>query len=125
MHTDDRPFNFSRYSLDGLQLEYLESNSSNVFSSYTGYGKRCYVSGGYYDGNWLNGRRHGEGAYGHKMTIYKGVWNRNKLRNGEIIYPNGNHYRGEISIYRPHGVGIMSDANGQVWNGKFRKGRIV
>ena len=38
---------------------------------------------------------------------------------GEINYPNGNRYAGEITMYTAHGKGVLTYANGDVYRGQF------
>jgi hypothetical protein len=45
-----------------------------------GFGIMSYSNGEYYEGNWLNGLKHGEGKYKNFKKMIKGEW-----KNGELV----------------------------------------
>lgn len=109
----------------GLQLEYLESTSFELFRSYTGYGRTSLKENSFYEGNWLQGRMHGEGRLLKKYCVLSGTWNSGTLRTGEITYKSGTVYSGDIINRKPHGHGTLRSPEGGAWEGKFRKGVAV
>ncbi len=42
---------------------------------------------------------------------------------GELIYPNGDHYTGDLAMHEAHGNGELRHANGDVYRGAFSRGR--
>lgn len=77
-----------------------------------------YVLGGpqLYSGNWITGKKHGNGwmLYG-ENNWYEGEW-RNSLRHGKGIreYASGSRYCGDWKDGKQHGFGYMVWANGDV-----------
>lgn len=67
-----------------------------------GYGKEIYDNG-YYEGEFLNGKRHGKGKY---------VWN------------GGSYYDGEWKEGKQHGKGIYKGENGKITSGYWTDGQM-
>lgn len=70
-----------------------------------GKGRACYRDGGWYEGNWENGKRHGFGQefYPDETLRYEGQW-KNGKRNGwgKSYYTNGIlAYEGEWKNGKP------------------------
>ena len=76
-----------------------------------------------YDGDWRNGKRHGEGTA--KMidgsVSYKGGW-KNDLPdgNGTFKYRNGSVYTGGFRAGKMHGNGVMTYTNGTTYDGQWK-----
>ncbi|GMH84322.1 hypothetical protein TrVE_jg5930 [Triparma verrucosa] len=66
---------------------------------------------GMYDGEWVNGRREGEGTIyynAEKTCYYQGQWKDNvRSGKGVAVYPSGNKYDGEWKANRKNGKGKM------------------
>jgi hypothetical protein len=47
-----------------------------------------------FSGNWLNGRKHGQGTYVFNATgmKYIGEWVENRFLSGRWAYPNGTYF---------------------------------
>mmetsp|Transcript_19379 Transcript_19379/g.33030 ORF Transcript_19379/g.33030 Transcript_19379/m.33030 type:complete len:268 (+) Transcript_19379:48-851(+) len=87
---------------------------------------RWTYSNGFYEGEWKNGLRHGEGMY--KWTdgsSYSGQWKDDKKHGvGVKKWPDGSSYDGEWRENKKHGKGTKRHANGDVWyTGDYRDGR--
>ena len=67
-----------------------------------GYGKEIYDNG-YYEGEFLKGKRHGKGKY---------VWN------------GGSYYDGEWKEGKQHGKGIYKGENGKITSGYWTDGQM-
>jgi len=76
-----------------------------------------------YKGSWVKDYAHGEGSHtlsDGKMLV--GKFNRWRLTNGMIHYPNGDHYNGEVMNASPHGRGFMQYATGSWYSGDWVNG---
>ena len=113
-----------------------------------GQGKIKYKDGSHYKGEWRDGQPHGEGrkfnardkstyegeweygvAAGRGIkTIdgnkFSGLWVRNELLKGEVVYQNGNKYKGHLKCSKPNGPGSMywQDTK-QYYEGDFFNGK--
>ncbi|MCR5313480.1 MAG: hypothetical protein K6E54_07540 [Bacteroidaceae bacterium] len=71
----------------------------------TGIGVFKYKDGGYYEGEWHNGKRHGNGFYVKDGEMVKaGEWSENKYRGERMIYNSYRVYGIDISRYQ-HEIG--------------------
>jgi len=87
-----------------------------------GYGTWVGIDGSYYEGEWLQGRWHGEGT--HNLpdgNIYLGNYH-NGLRNGQgtMTTADGNKYVGEWQDDKRHGQGTYIFANGDKYVGEWK-----
>ena len=81
---------------------------------------------GTYDGQFLHGKKHGEGEETLESgNTYKGQFFGNK-RNGKGVYrwTTGSWYEGEFKDDFRHGKGRIYLANGQLYDGQFWKGKM-
>ncbi len=92
-----------------------------------GYGKYVY-NNGYYEGNFKNGFRNGQGSYFFDIgDYYTGNFKDNKFNGkGIYYYTNGERYNGEWKEQRLHGKGELVQFDGELklgyWNeGKYEK----
>jgi len=140
---------FSENYLDGKGvLSYLRKNISqdNSFPLYykgtfeknrkNGIGLEKYYNKEFYDGNFLNDYRHGEGVLYNPNGKAKieSNWELGRSINTKYIteyYKNGNlEYRGNFNGIARHGKGTLFNSNGTILfdgefdNGKFKKGRL-
>jgi hypothetical protein len=95
----------------------------------TGYGKYTYAAtpttpAGQYEGEFLNGFRHGRGTYIFSTgIIYVGENKNNNFEGkGKITYPNGDFYEGEFFEGLFQGKGKMTFAIGISWDGNWYGG---
>jgi hypothetical protein len=93
-----------------------------------GAGKFIHNTEGYYEGNWKNGKRHGEGIhYNYDGTKkYDGEWLNGKRHGYGIYYfQNGDKYEGEFYENKIKGRGKYHYANGDVYAGEFDEDKRV
>jgi hypothetical protein len=114
-----------------------------------GYGQVVYADG-MYEGNFENGKRHGQGRFT-KLNgeVYKGNFENGQLEGwGRLTWPNGTVYEGNFengirrgrgrftwpdgAVYignfengKRHGQGSYRKANGKVYKQTWKKGRLV
>ena len=105
---------------------------------------------GIYEGEILNGKRHGNGTMTYKNNFeYKGEWkndkkegigeyynktNRDKYRGdfkndkaegkGKSFYDNGDTYEGDYKNWNKEGKGVYKYNNGDMYEGEFKKDLI-
>ena len=140
---------FSENYLDGEGvLTYLKKNTSqdNSFPLYykgtfkknrkNGIGLEKYYNKEFYEGNFLNDFRHGEGVLYNPNGKAKieSNWELGRSINTKYIteyFKNGNlEYRGNFNGIAKHGTGTLFNSNGTILfdgefdNGKFKKGRL-
>ena len=79
-----------------------------------------------YEGDFLNGKRHGNGIQSwtsglHQGESYLGEW-KNDERDGYRIHvwPDGRKYTGKWKSNRQNGKGVLTNANGDSYNGHFK-----
>jgi hypothetical protein len=85
------------------------------------YGIYTWSNGMKYEGEWDNGKKHGQGIYiwpsGHK---YDGEWKNDKMYGrGTYYYPGGQKYTGEYENGKKHGQGTYTWPNGQKYIGEY------
>lgn len=93
----------------------------NSFNRFHGFGTYISSRGDRYEGNWVDGRKQGEGkqewASGEK---YVGSWSDNRPHGkGDYTYTNGDNYKGEFVWGKRQGTGIMKYANGDTYEGEW------
>lgn len=76
-----------------------------------------------FSGNWLNGKKHGQGTYVFNATgmKYIGEWVENRFLSGKWAYPNGTYFEGNFQNNKPKGKGRWVLANGNVVEGKYEQ----
>lgn len=81
-------------------------------SKYHGYGIKRYSNGNYYEGHWIANKKYGEGTLHSSSGFqYSGTWIDGQLPHGEVIYPDGTSYLGDLDDHlRPHGHGTYYSA---------------
>lgn len=93
-----------------------------------GEGTYNYNNGDKYVGNFKEGKREGKGSYSFKSgATYTGEFKDNKFNGqGTYIFPNGNKYTGEFADNTFNGEGTLVAADGTVIHkGKFKDGKPV
>lgn len=122
-------------------LEYLECGDIHVFrdSRFTGVGKyqdSLCLYNACYEGEWFEGNRHGEGVFRYRLNIYSGIWDKDVLKNGKLVYCDGSCYEGDFNdvfylddnsqigcIMYCHGMGKLVKHDGySVYEGGFKHG---
>mmetsp|Transcript_33910 Transcript_33910/g.44731 ORF Transcript_33910/g.44731 Transcript_33910/m.44731 type:complete len:1022 (+) Transcript_33910:225-3290(+) len=76
-----------------------------------------------YEGEWINGVKHGYGIYKYKELegkVYEGYW-ANGLRHGKGImkFKDGSYYKGDFDKEKWHGRGIFVWADGSQYDGQW------
>ena len=82
-------------------------------------------NGDVYEGEWLDGRRHGTGVYRWRFDgSYEGDWD-SSYQHGRGIrtYANGDVYDGEWSLDQRCGQGVMRYGSGEVYDGYWLDGQ--
>ena len=102
---------------------YIENFSISRIKN--GTGKLTYSDGSFYEGQWLNGKRHGCGRlfYNSDKTSYKRQWvNDNKNGYGRQTYSDKSSYEGEWRDDIISGFGTYSWPNGAKYVGHYVNG---
>lgn len=88
-----------------------------------GEGTYQYKNGDTYAGQWMFGKKNGQGVYTYAATKMKlmGAWKDNKIVQGKWIFPNGSHYAGTFKDNKPTGAGLWSLKNGNKLPGQFKQ----
>ncbi|MDY6826232.1 MAG: hypothetical protein SVV67_03510 [Bacillota bacterium] len=86
-----------------------------------------FKDGAVYEGEWRNGRRHGQGTWSRPDGCrYTGEWADDKPNGlGILILPGGKKYIGEWKNGRRHGLGIEIQADGTKLPGRWSEGQLV
>lgn len=90
-----------------------------------------YADGGSFDGEYLNGLKHGYGVEKHIdengfQWGYSGEYAEGEENGyGEFIYPDGSRYNGNFSNGMRHGEGEYRFASGDRYTGEFRNNVIT
>ena len=87
-----------------------------------------YADGDIYNGKWKEGLFHGKGIMIYADgRVYDGNWdNDNKNGQGTMIYPDGNVYQGEWKKDLRHGRGILTDSQHNIiYEGRWKNGRKI
>lgn len=94
-------------------------------STLTGNGQIRWANGDVYQGDIVQGRRHGQGSFAWASgQRYNGPWvNDEPQGRGQMGFANGDQYEGEVVQGTPHGQGRMRYASGDVFEGRFSRGR--
>ena len=96
------------------KLEYEGGFFDNKFE---GYGKYYYLNGKYYEGQFKNGLRNGNGKlyYSNGNIIYEGDFVNDKFEgNGKYIYEGGEYYNGQWKEDKKNGKGSLYAKNGNI-----------
>ena len=93
----------------------IEYDGDFIKGKREGNGKYIYENGSYYIGQWLNNNMNGKGAvyYKNGKVMYVGEWvNGKKEGNGKHIFEDGSYYIGQWLNNERHGKGISYYNNG-------------
>ena len=80
------------------------------------------IHGHTYEGEWKDGKRHGQGKFTYASgDTYEGEWkDGNEHGQGRLTYPNGYTYEGEYKDGYQHGQGKYTDADGSTYEGEWK-----
>ncbi|MCK5720257.1 MAG: hypothetical protein KAH84_09970, partial [Thiomargarita sp.] len=100
------------------------TNISNQNAS-TGYMETKWENGDYYLGDYVRGKRTGEGLYiWENGNRYEGQFlNGKRYGNGTYIWENGDRYEGDYVNDKRHGTGTYIWNNGDYYKGNFIAGK--
>jgi hypothetical protein len=136
---DNVCMNLTRFIPLQSELEYLECRQLYVFRDikYTGIGKFRRDVDYYccYEGEWVDGKRHGKGVFHLHLSVYKGVWENDQLKRGSVVYQDGSSYEGVFRdaryvdvvrgvleyLFVRQGEGKMVDGD-KIYEGEFVNG---
>ena len=102
-----------------------EINKATEKETFTGFGQKEFVNGTY-EGELLNGQRHGEGTFYYSNgDIYSGQFNKDEFEGfGIYTWKSGEVYSGEFAFGVPFGKGTHTFANGDFYSGDFVDGKM-
>lgn len=86
-----------------------------------GVGKNIHQDGSFYEGSFLNGKRHGQGSYTFTDgSVYTGQWEEGEMSGtGTIQYASGAVYTGELRKGKLSGTGTLRYADGGWYTGQW------
>lgn len=93
-----------------------------------GYYSVSYSDGSHYEGNYVDGKRQGQGKYTFASgECYDGMWSQGKRHGyGVNYYANGNVYEGSyVNGLRQDSEGKLTYSNGVVYEGEFNKDKMT
>lgn len=101
------------------QLQFLHTHSK------TGTFVEQYGADGRFEGEFLNGMRHGKGLHEFRGEVYQGDWKWDKRHGwGALTLGDGSQVKGEWEAGKPHGYSCVIDPKGTVtYEGEFRNGK--
>jgi hypothetical protein len=85
---------------------------SFLHDNFEGYGILKYTDGKKYEGIWSSGRKNGSGIFYYapddskKRIKFEGIFQKDKVYDGEMVYKDGRAYRGKWKHELPHGRGV-------------------
>ena len=97
------------------------------WSKMHGQGTFKWSNGDVYVGSWRDNLRHGEGTCrGRNGDVYTGEW-RFGMQHGRGRHEmeDGFFYEGEWKDNKAHGIGVVTEPDGQKWDGIFHCGMVV
>lgn len=145
------PGSSNKFKYDFVCGDFLEGVISST-GKWSGYGKRTSPDGVTYEGNFLNGLRHGkgkitdlkgntcEGDFIHdkmhgsieiksnsEVLLFKGTYVHGVMRKGNQYYShdqkdNRHLYTGDFKNRKPHGQGRLEYEDGSIYTGNFSNG---
>lgn len=85
-----------------------------------------YKDGRNYCGNFVSGKRHGQGTLSWpNQAKYQGNWeDDDRCGLGELMYNCGDNYKGEWLDDKQHGIGTLHYTSGDVYHGQWYKGEM-
>ena len=91
-----------------------------------GNGTMTFSDGAHYEGEWRDGEKHGHGRFQYADGgVYVGQFQSGKRSGqGTMAYDDGDHYEGAWRDGKIHGHGRYQFANGKVYVGQLQSGRV-
>lgn len=88
-------------------------------------GQRTYPDGSVYDGEFLDGQRHGHGIYKWPDgTVYEGGFVHGQRQGqGTYTWPDGAVYKGDFQAGQFHGHGVLTWPDGASYDGDWVEGK--
>ena len=89
-----------------------------------GKGKYTWSDGSFYEGEWKDDRKDGNGKQSHPDgSCYDGGWKDDKMDGfGVLVYSNQSRYEGHWSEGYENGHGMLTFANGNSYDGEWKDG---
>ena len=89
-----------------------------------GHGTYTWSDGSFYDGEWKDGKKDGNGKQSHPDgSCYDGGWKDDKMDGfGVLVYSNQSRYEGHWSEGNENGHGMLTFANGNSYDGEWKDG---
>jgi hypothetical protein len=108
-----------------LEMDSKKTNE-NACESITGHHLRLLENGDQYEGEWLEGERHGPGTLiTTSGAVITGTWSHNSLSGvAHYVSPLGEIYEGHWMKNHWHGQGQLTSANGDIYRGEFHNGSM-
>ena len=100
----------------------LSKEASRHFVFQLGSIKLTYTDGAVYEGEWKDGKSHGQGKCTYPDgAAYEGDWKDDKKHGqGKLTYPDGAAYEGDWKDGKKHGQGKYTYADGRRYEGEFQ-----
>lgn len=98
-----------------------QRGSQTTESSAPSDGTFRYANGDIYVGQWLAGKKSGNGTYSYAKdgTKLVGEWANGKITSGQWVFPNGTYYSGTFRYNKPYGKGVWIFGNGNQLTGEY------
>jgi len=115
--------NGSNFQPDLLSIPPLKFLNLDELQKLAAFGKKIFPDSRY-EGEILNGKRHGKGVMIYQSgRYYEGDWV-NDYREGKGFekYSSGNSYEGQFIKGKPEGKGIYTWNNGEIYDGEWKDG---
>lgn len=108
-----------------VQLKEPEPPKQTVEQKKNGFYKVNYDNGDYYEGNFVDGKRQGQGLYIYASgAIYQGQWKEGNITGeGTFNYSDGGVYQGFLENGKRDGKGILQYNSGAYYEGSFSAGK--
>lgn len=92
-----------------------------------GFAVFVFDNGDRYEGEWKDGKMHGQGTYSYSnKAVYSGQYSNDERHGyGTFRWPQGDTYVGDYFHNKRHGYGMYIDASGNIQEGYFEDGVAV
>eukprot|EP00919_Chromeraceae_sp_WS-2016_P072629 GHVR01171690.1.p1 GENE.GHVR01171690.1~~GHVR01171690.1.p1 ORF type:complete len:216 (+),score=47.97 GHVR01171690.1:34-681(+) len=111
---------------EGVAYTLITSEGETLTTSrnFSGSGKATYRNGDTYEGEYLDGVKHGKGKYTYANgDIFEGpYWKNQRIGLGRLSFAKGGFYHGNFSEGKRHGEGTEKYLNDDVYSGQWNRG---